>query len=60
MNPAFSATAFPLSDAFPRDAGGEHDQKCSGSRKHIDFSLFCPQTGPDKVVRTVGEVYTIT
>lgn len=32
----------------------------SDSRKHIDFSLFCPQTGPDKVVRTVGEVYTIT
>lgn len=30
-----------------------HDQKCLGSGEHI-------QAGPDKVVITVGGVYTIT
>lgn len=34
-----------------------HDQKYSASGEHIDLSV---QTGPDKVVITVGGVYTIT
>lgn len=37
-----------------------HDEKCSGSGEHIDLSVFQTQTGPDKVVITVGGVYTIT
>lgn len=37
-----------------------HDQKYSGSGEHIDLSVFQTQTGPDKVVITVGGVYTIT
>lgn len=37
-----------------------HDQKCSESGEHIDLSVFQTQTGPDKVVITVGGVYTIT
>lgn len=37
-----------------------HDQKYSGSREHIDLSVLQTQTGPDKVVITVGGVYTIT
>lgn len=37
-----------------------HDQKFSRSGEHIDLSALHPQTGPDKVVTTVGGVYTIT
>lgn len=37
-----------------------HDQKCLGSGEHIDLSVFQTQAGPDKVVITVGGVYTIT
>lgn len=34
--------------------------KFLGSGEHIDLSVFQTQAGPDKVVITVGGVYTIT
>lgn len=37
-----------------------HDQEISQNGEHIDLSGFQMQTGPDKVVITVGGVCTIT
>lgn len=45
---------------FPLLPGEVHDQENSRNGEHIDLSVFQMQTGPDKVVITVGGVCTIT
>lgn len=46
--------------AFPHLLCEVHEQENSRNGEHIDLSVFQMQTGPDKVVITVGRVCTIT
>lgn len=55
-----NANVIAKHSVFPPSVCEVHDQKYSGSGEHIDLSVLQTQTGPDKVVITVGGVYTIT